>query len=347
MKGRAVFLNKVTIYDIAEQLNISTATVNRALNNKSQVSEKTRQRVLKKAEELGYSGNRAARSLARRMLQLDLIIYNRVPAFHNDVIAGARQALEELQDFNVHGHIYEIKGTEYSAHQQILETMQQLVDEKHQGLLLLGTFDTTGYREAISRYCREDYAVAIINGELPDSQRLFAVRQDDEQAGRMAAELLYRFCSTGPVAAFTGRPDSLGHRESIRGFCAECESRGLQVAAVYENHDDPEFAAYNTARLFREHPEVRGLYVNSANSVSVCQKLEELGLQGKVQVVTSDVFEELRDFMRRDVIQATIFQDPYQQGYLAVQQMYRCLAEGEPSPDVIYIRPTVVLQSNV
>lgn len=340
-------MKKVTIYDIAEQLNISTATVNRALNNKSQISEKTRQRVLKKAEELGYSGNRAARSLARRLLQLDLLIYNRVPAFHNDVIAGARKAMEELQDFNVHGHIYEIKGTEYSAHQQILEKLQQLAEEKHQGLLLLGTFDTTGYREAI-RYCREqDCAVSIVNGELPDSQRLFAVRQDDTMAGRMAAELLYRFCGCGPVAAFTGRPDSLGHRESIRGFCDECEKRGLSVAAVYENHDDPEFAAYNTERLFREHPEVRGLYVNSANSVSVCKKLEELGLQGKVRLVTSDVFEELREFMRRDVVQATIFQEPYQQGYMAVQQMYRCLAEGEPSPDVIYIRPTVVLQSNI
>lgn len=340
-------MKKVTIYDIAEQLNISTATVNRALNNKSQISEATRQRVLAKAEELGYSGNRVARSLARRLLQLDLLIYNRVPAFHNDVIAGARKAMEELQDFNVHGHIHEIKGTEYSAHQQILEKMQQLAEEKHQGLLLLGTFDTTGYREAISRCREQDCAVSIVNGELPDSQRLFAVRQDDAMAGRMAAELLYRLCGSGSVAAFTGRPDSLGHRESIRGFCDECEKRGLSVAAVYENHDDAEFAAYNTERLFREHPEVRGLYVNSANSVSVCKKLEELGLQGKVQLVTSDVFEELREFMRRDVIQATIFQDPYQQGYLAVQQMYRCLAEGEPSPDVIYIRPTVVLQSNI
>jgi len=340
-------LKKVTIYDIAEQLNISTATVNRALNNKSQVSQKTRQRVLAKAEELGYSGNRAARSLARRMLQLDFVIYNRVPAFHNDVIAGARQAFAELQDFNVHGHIYEIKGTEFSAHQQILDTMQQLADKQHHGLLLLGTFDTTGYREAISRHRKADYAVALVNGELPDSDRLFAVRQDDALAGRMAAELLFRFCQPGPVAAFTGRPDSLGHRDSIRGFCNECESRGLQVAAVYENHDDPEFAAYNTERLFREHPDVKGLYVNSANSVSVCKKLVELGLQGTVKLVTSDVFDELREFMRRDVVQATIFQDPYQQGYMAVQQMYRCLAEGEPSPDVIHIRPTVVLQSNM
>ncbi len=32
-------MKKVTIYDIASELNISTATVNRALNDKAQISE--------------------------------------------------------------------------------------------------------------------------------------------------------------------------------------------------------------------------------------------------------------------------------------------------------------------
>ena len=42
-------MGKVTIYDIAKELNISTATVNRALNNKKGVSTQTQEKVLKKA----------------------------------------------------------------------------------------------------------------------------------------------------------------------------------------------------------------------------------------------------------------------------------------------------------
>lgn len=340
-------MKKVTIYDIAAELNISTATVNRALNNKPQISEKTRAMVLAKAEELGYSINRAAKSLARHTIRIDFIIYNRVPVFHNEVIAGACKAFSDLSDFNVQGEIHEITGTEFFSHQSILDKIQELFDKKHDGLLLLATFDTTGFHEAFERYKKDGFKVAMVNSDLVGSGRDFAVRQNDKLAGRMAAELLYRFTSMGPVAAFSGRSDIVGHMQSISGFCEECDRRSLPVAAIYENHDDSEFAAYNTLRLFREHPEVTGLYVNSANSEPVCRKIVELGLGGKVKLVTSDLFDDIRSYMKQDVVQATIFQDPFRQGYLAVEKMYQYIAEGIVPEDVIFIEPNVILQSNI
>jgi len=340
-------MKKATIYDIAAELNISTATVNRALNNKPNVSAKTKELVLAKAEELGFTMNRAAKSLARRTLQIDFIIFNRVPVFHNEIAAGAKKAFEELGDFNVRGEIYAFTGTEFFVHQQILDKMRELYEQKHDGVLLLGTFDTSGFHEAIREFEENGYRVGLVGSELPGSSRTFSVRQNDTRAGQLAAELLYRFTGKQPVAAFTGRPDNVGHMQSIRGFCEECGRRGVPFSAIYENHDDPEFAAYNTERLFREHPEVCGLYVNSANSEPVCRKLVEMGLGGKISLVTSDLFDEIRAYLKQDVVHATIFQDPFRQGYLAVEQMYKCLAEGETPEDVIVIEPTVILQSHI
>ena len=102
----------------------------------------------------------------------------------------------------------------------------------------------------------------------------------------------------------------------------------MHVAAVYENLDDAEFAALNTERLLQKHPQVSGLYINTANSATVCAKLEELGYNGKIKVVTSDLFDKVRYYMQRDVIQATIFQNPFQQGYMAVEQLYQCISDG-------------------
>ena len=42
------------IKDVAEVLGVSQATVSLVLNNKPGISDETRQRVMKKAEELGY-----------------------------------------------------------------------------------------------------------------------------------------------------------------------------------------------------------------------------------------------------------------------------------------------------
>lgn len=54
-----------TIYDIAKLAGVSPATVSRALNQKGQVKEETRKKILEIAEELNYSPNYLARSLKR------------------------------------------------------------------------------------------------------------------------------------------------------------------------------------------------------------------------------------------------------------------------------------------
>ncbi len=56
---------RVTIADVAKSAEVSIATVSRTLNNIGVVKEGTRRRVLKAVEELGYSPNVHASSLAR------------------------------------------------------------------------------------------------------------------------------------------------------------------------------------------------------------------------------------------------------------------------------------------
>src|SRR5690606_9234250 len=55
---------QTTIKDIAQALGVSVATVSRALRDTYDVSETTRERVLKKAEELNYKPNVYAVGLA-------------------------------------------------------------------------------------------------------------------------------------------------------------------------------------------------------------------------------------------------------------------------------------------
>ncbi len=55
--------SQVTIKDIAEIAGVSFSTVSRSLNNSGQVSEKTRTRICKIAEDLGFEFNAGARSM--------------------------------------------------------------------------------------------------------------------------------------------------------------------------------------------------------------------------------------------------------------------------------------------
>lgn len=54
------------IHDVAKKLKVSICTVSRALDGYDDVAEKTRQLVIKTADEMGYTPNRAARQLRRQ-----------------------------------------------------------------------------------------------------------------------------------------------------------------------------------------------------------------------------------------------------------------------------------------
>ena len=55
-----------TLYDVAREAGVSTATVSRVVHGQDRVRPSTRRRVLEAIEALGYVPNSAAQSLAQR-----------------------------------------------------------------------------------------------------------------------------------------------------------------------------------------------------------------------------------------------------------------------------------------
>ena len=67
--------NSVTIKSIAKELGVSFSTVSKALNNNPVIKEETRQMVMDKAREMGYTPNSLARSLrSNKSLTISVIL---------------------------------------------------------------------------------------------------------------------------------------------------------------------------------------------------------------------------------------------------------------------------------
>lgn len=67
---------KVTLDDIAKVVGVSKNSVSRALNDSNEISKKTKEKVKKVAAELGYVGNRAAKSLRSGKTNLVAIVFD-------------------------------------------------------------------------------------------------------------------------------------------------------------------------------------------------------------------------------------------------------------------------------
>jgi LacI family transcriptional regulator len=87
---------ETTIYDIASRLNISVATVSRALNDNTVVSKRTRKRVFDLAKELGYRHNRFASNLRRQNTHtIGMVVHELNSNFITSVLAGVEKVTTE------------------------------------------------------------------------------------------------------------------------------------------------------------------------------------------------------------------------------------------------------------
>lgn len=88
--------NGATIVDIARKLGVSAMTVSRALTGSAEVSEKTRQKVVRCAEQLGYRPNRWARSLVtRRSSIVGVVIPDIAHSYFAEITRGIEEEVEK------------------------------------------------------------------------------------------------------------------------------------------------------------------------------------------------------------------------------------------------------------
>ena len=341
-------MKKVTIYDVSEKLGISTATVNRAINNKPKVSEKTKKLVLQTAKEMGYTPSRTASSLSRTPVRIGFIITCEIYDFLIEVEKGVRQAYSELYDFNLQGEILIL--SERLPGDDFVNQIKAFADKGFDGIIMLPNTDDRITRVACSYINRKGIQLATIVSDV-NVKRLFSIRNNGVIAGEMAAELLsYMVQDNRPIAMVTGNKDSVVHAETIVGFneFVAHNSGKMNFVGVYEHQDDPDIAYFLANKIVNDYPDIGGIYLGSANSVTFCKRICELGLGGKIKIVASDVFPDLTDLIRKGIVNATIFQNPYMQGKRAVQCMFEYLAESKKlKNDSIHLDPQIVLSCNL
>ncbi|MGR5437036.1 LacI family DNA-binding transcriptional regulator [Vibrio owensii] len=86
-----------TIVDLAQHCGVSTATISMVLRNKGRISEKTRDRVLKAVDELGYIYNQSAANLrSRNNNQIALLVNDINNPFFSQLTTGVNEHVESI-----------------------------------------------------------------------------------------------------------------------------------------------------------------------------------------------------------------------------------------------------------
>lgn len=298
--------NKARIIDIALQAGVGTATVDRVLNGRPGVRQKTIDRVLGAARQLEKAPARPAviPSIAAGM-SVDVIIAGNA-GFANDILARALRRLGEQ-------HGLELR-TNYPQRMNplaLVDALEQSLERGSSGLIVQ-PLEHPAVREAIGRFIRQGIPVVSILTDLPDMETLGYSGLDNRAAGRTAGLLMGRLIGgKGQVAVFWGGQLYRSHEEREMGFrtVLRDEYPALSLREVVQGQDDPEKNYRAAKQLLATQKDLRGIYCIGGGNRGIEKAMLESGRKDEIVYIAQNLTALTRQCLLSGVMDAVVHQD--------------------------------------
>lgn len=207
-------MSRPTIYDIAQQAQVSIATVSRVFNGSPRVSAATRERVEHVAEQLNYRPNVSARNLASQRSNLVMAVVPMLTNyFYMEVVRGVQ---DRLADTDLDLLVYTAQAPEY-VDGQLERALQR---GRTEGVLLFSTPLTDARAELVRQ---ADQPVVLVDSSHSELDSVFV---DNERGGyeatRHLIEMGYR-----RIGYLSGHPMSVPAVDRQAGYGRALREAGL------------------------------------------------------------------------------------------------------------------------
>lgn len=313
-----------TLADIARALDLSEATVSRALRGNSIISEQTRSDVIRVAREIGYVPNAAARSLARKASRtLGLLLPDVTDPVHGMIVAGFSQAAAAA------GYtVLVLDGVREDGRRE--QALRTLGEHQAQGVAFCSA--PVSPSEA-SEAVRPAHAVFVLpewTGTVEDGAARGRIRADDSAGIYLLVEHLL---ATGRKRlSYVNGPDSASNRLRRGAVLRSLEAKGVEprIREYSANLDRAEIDA--VARLAaRERPDVLICYDDKL-ALHLLDALRNVGLRVPQDVAVTG-FDGIPFAAVANPRLTTIEQPAEQIGARAAEALIAAIASGEPPKD--------------
>ncbi len=264
---------EVTIYDIAKLLDLSAATVSRALNNHPAININTRRTVHAKATELGYRSNKFASNLRKKTTHTLGVIVPRLNShFMSSVLAGM-EVVANQADYHL------LISQSLESYQNEKANAQTMFNNRVDGLLVSMAYDTQNF----------DHFSGFVNKQVPllffdrviDFMDCPGIVIDNFKGGYDATKhLLDQGCKrilhvAGNIERNVYKDRMMGYQQALRDFGIEPEE-GLLV--VNDLSAEAGVAVAEHITTMKSKPD--GVFISSDMCAVNCMKtLKKKGYQ--------------------------------------------------------------------
>jgi LacI family transcriptional regulator len=328
--------NQVTIKDLAEKLNISVATVSRALRGMPEIHPETRKTVLALAQEMDYQPNQLATSLVKSSTRtIGVIVPNAGYYFFSSVISGIEETAAQ------HGYSILLCQSNESYQREIIN-IQDLTRGQVEGLIVSLSRETFAY-EHFQKLLRKHIPLVIFD-RYTDEIAASKVIIDNREAGLQATRhLLEKGCRR---IAYLGGPHNMQiSNERLAGYQQALQEQDLPFDKQYIMHCDYtlENAIQRTYDLVNMPPAPDGiLAVSDRIATASLFALRQRGVQVPDDVAIIGFNDEPVSALLTPTL-SSVAQPTFQMGQIAVELLLQQIQ----SPAQEWIPVTQVLATEI
>ncbi len=346
MKNRPA---RPTLADIAQQAGLSVSTVDRVLNARAPVSDKTAKRVFEAARALGYripAATAPEQSLAHaKPCRLGFLLQNPEQAFYQQLslelenVVRTKCALHANAQHNAVASIH-VDFISDNAPQAIAAQIKNLAH--HCDALALTCYEHPGILQAIESAEARGVRIFALLSPLGAHILRPYIGLDNRKVGRTAGwAMTHLGRRSGQVGIFVGRHSFVGHELREMGFRSYCREHApeIEVLDPLASLDNPEIAYRSTTGLLATHSDLCGIYVAGGGMEGVIRALRDTQLSQPLCVITQEMTPESRQALIDQVITLVVATPLRQLATDTVAQMISALNKDRPDTAAPPVQP--------
>lgn len=323
----------MNIYDVSRKAGVSIATVSRVINGNSNVSEKTKEKVLKVIEDYGYTPNAFARGLGlNSMKTVGIMCADSSDPF----LASAIYYLERDLRSNGYDALLCCTGYEVDVREKYLDL---LLSKRTDAIILVGSnfIETSKEKNQYILDASKKVPIAIVNGAL-DGNNIYSTLCDDyhgiydavtnlKHSGCNNILYLYNSKSYSGIKKLSGYLAAMGidSKESIdknnyvqffngniketSAYLISLHKKGLKFDAIVTADDNLAIGAIKYAKACNlKVPEQLSIIGYNNSLIAECSDPELTSVDNKLESVCSSCVSTLMGvFSEQEVPLKTVF----------------------------------------
>lgn len=340
----------VGVREIARRGNVSIATVDRVIHNRTGVSVKTRQRIQQIIEEVNYQPNMLASRLAsRKVYRLAVLIpkVSRETDYWAAPLTGIQRAGAEISQYGITIDTYFFDlNSKASFVNQTKKIMGQPVD----GVLLAPSFIEESVQ--FTQHCQEQkIPYVFINSDIPNQNSLCYIGPDLIKSGYLAAHLIsYGIAEDEKVLVVNISKELDDHHHLLRkeeGFRKYFEDHQKSIAIVKVDIRKTKYAsiAETLTKVFAQHPDLRAVFTTNSRVSSVARFAESSG-RADLRLIGYDFLEKNIAYLKNETIDFLICQKPEEQAFRGIIALYQHLVLSAEVANVHHMPIDIITKEN-